>query len=162
MEESTAFFGWCDLWAGHPRFCKKLGCTRPRVQASKHFSMASALAHASRFLSNLSSCTNFLWWWTVVWKHETNKPFPPLLALVMVSHHNNSKSNWDWMFPWAVSSPSPSSIPSLTFLTVLRHSGFHDRVKPWRPWNRINVSIRHLVAVTQKHLKEALEVLYEV
>lgn len=141
---------------------KNSGCSRHREQASKHFSMASASVHASRFLSNLSSCTDFLWWWAVIWKHKTNKPFSPLLALVMEFHHDYSKPNWDWMFPWAVSSPSPSSTPSLSFLTVLPHSGFHDRVKFWRPWNRINVSIRHLVTVTQRYLKETLEVLYEV
>lgn len=105
----------------------------------------------------LTSFDNELWF-------ESMREINPFLLFLpfYYYYYNNSKPNWDWMFPWAVSFPSPSSIPFLSFLTVLPHSVFHDRVKPWRPWNRINVSIRHLVTVTQRYLKEALEVLYEI
>jgi hypothetical protein len=46
-----------------------------------HPSMASASsAPASRFLPCLSSCPDFLWWWTVMWKRKLYKPFPLQIA----------------------------------------------------------------------------------
>ena len=52
-------------------------------QASKqHSSVASASAPASKFLLCWSFCSDFLRWWTVIWKYELKKPFPPQVALV--------------------------------------------------------------------------------
>jgi hypothetical protein len=62
--------------------CWVLGSKRkPRgsspVSSTLH---ASALAPASKFLPSVSSCPDFLWWWTAMWKCKLNKPFPPQLA----------------------------------------------------------------------------------
>jgi hypothetical protein len=50
-------------------------------------------APASKFLPCVSSCPDFLWWWTAVWKCMLNKPFPPQIA------------SWSWCLvqeykPW--------------------------------------------------------------
>ena len=72
--------GWCCIWAGGPGFYKKVGWTSLGEQASKqHPTMASAAAPASR--SCLSSCPDFLLWWTVMWKHKQSTPFPPEFLL---------------------------------------------------------------------------------
>jgi len=42
--------------------------------------MASGSAPASKFLPCVSSCPDFLWWWTAMWKCKLNKSFPPQLA----------------------------------------------------------------------------------
>lgn len=48
-----------------------------------HLSMASVLAAASMlFLPCLRSCLNFLQWWTMIWKHKSNKPFSLQIALI--------------------------------------------------------------------------------
>ena len=71
-----AHCGWGHLWAGSPGFYKKAGWASHGEQASEeHPSMASASAPASRFLQCLSSCPDFQW------KCQSNKPFPPQLAL---------------------------------------------------------------------------------
>ena len=51
-----------------------------RKSVSSTPSMTSASAPVSRFLPCLSSCPDFLWWWTVMWKCKPNKPFPLQLA----------------------------------------------------------------------------------
>ena len=43
--------------------------------------MASASAPASKVLLCVDSSSDFLWWWTAVWKLKLNKPFPPNLLL---------------------------------------------------------------------------------
>jgi hypothetical protein len=69
---------------------------KPQEQVRKrHCSMASASAPVSRSLPCLSSCSDFLWWWTVIWKCKPNKPFPPQVSLVMCFYHSNSNYNYD-------------------------------------------------------------------
>jgi hypothetical protein len=59
---------------------KKAGSAIYGKQASKqHSSMASASAPDSRFLPRLSFCPDFLQRWSVIWKCEVNKLFPPKL-----------------------------------------------------------------------------------
>lgn len=63
--------------------------SKPGDRASKqHPSMASVLAPAFRFLPRLSSCLDFLQWWSTLWKCEPNKPFHPQAALGMVCHRS--------------------------------------------------------------------------
>jgi hypothetical protein len=70
MGEGPAHCEWYR-WPGGLGFYKKAGWANHGEQASKqHPSIASASAPASRFLLCLSSCPDFLWWWTVVWKHK--------------------------------------------------------------------------------------------
>lgn len=51
--------------------------------------MISESASASRFLTCLSYCPDYLQWWSF----EPNDPFPPQIALAMVFHHSNSNPN---------------------------------------------------------------------
>ena len=43
-----------------------------------------------QFLPCLTSCPDFLQWWSMMQKHKLNKPFPSQAALVMEFHHSNS------------------------------------------------------------------------
>ena len=69
-------------WAGGPGFYNRAGWTIHGEQASKqHPSMASASAPASRSQPCLSSCPDFLQWWTMIWNYsKLNKLFPPQLG----------------------------------------------------------------------------------
>ena len=79
--------GWCHFWAGSPWFYWKASWASQGKQSSKqHPSMTSASAPASKFLPCVSSYTDFLWWWTTMWKCKLNKPFLSQLA------------SWSWYF----------------------------------------------------------------
>ena len=68
-------------WWAFPEFYKTASWVNQRKQASKqHLSVAFVSAPASRFLPCLSSCPDFLQWWTVIWKCKVNKPFPLQVA----------------------------------------------------------------------------------
>lgn len=54
--------------------------------------MASASAAASRFLLWLGFCPDLLQW-TVMWKCESNTPFPPQAISVVVFRHSNDDPN---------------------------------------------------------------------
>jgi len=49
--------------------------------------MPSTSASVSGFLPCLSSCPDFLQWWTLLWKCEWNKPFSSQAAVVF--HHSS-------------------------------------------------------------------------
>jgi len=51
-------------------------------------------APASRFLPCLSSCPDFLQWWTVIWRCKLHKPFPPGVA-----HGISSQREQPWLRP---------------------------------------------------------------
>lgn len=85
---------WCHPWASGLRFYKKGGWAGHRKRVSKdQSSMVSESASASRFLTCLSYCSDYLQWWTITWKFEPNDPSPPQIALVMVFQHSNSNPN---------------------------------------------------------------------
>lgn len=65
---------WCHSWAGDPEFVH--GCASHEEQADKqHLSRACALVPASRFLSCLCSCPDFLHWWTMMQSLRKINPF---------------------------------------------------------------------------------------
>ena len=79
MWEGPANWGCCHLWL------VVLGSIRKQAEQARRSKpitstlsfMTSASAPASRFLPCSSSCSDFLWWWTVRWKPKPNKPFSP-------------------------------------------------------------------------------------
>lgn len=86
MGKGAAHSGWSQPWA-------VLSCIRKQAeQGSKQHSLsASASAPTSRFLPCLSSCPHCIWGWTVVWKCEWNKPFPPQAAFVSVKSEQHTQ-----------------------------------------------------------------------
>ena len=57
--------------------------------------MTSASASTSKFLPCVSSCPDFLWRWTAMWKCKLNKCFPPQLASWSWCLCRNRNSDWD-------------------------------------------------------------------
>jgi len=72
---------WGLPWADCLGFYKKAAWANHVEQASKpHPFLAFVSAPASRFLPCLSSCLDYLPWWTTICKRKPSKPFPPQLA----------------------------------------------------------------------------------
>jgi hypothetical protein len=60
-----------------------LSTTQGAQAIKQHSCMSSLSASASRFLSYLSSCSDYLQWQTVIRKYKQYKPFPSHVAFVM-------------------------------------------------------------------------------
>lgn len=87
--------------ADGPELYKKADCRSHEEKANKkHPSTASASVPDSRFLSCLSSCHDFFWWCTAIWKYKSNKPSPSQLAL------------WSWSLTLSI------QYMSLTFINL--------------------------------------------
>lgn len=76
MCEGPIHYGWCCPWAGGPIRTQAEQAMMNKPIIIIPTSMVSTSTLVSRFLLDLSSCSAFLKWWTMLWKFKQNKPFP--------------------------------------------------------------------------------------
>jgi hypothetical protein len=70
IKGGRAHCGWYHPWAGSPS----------KPGEASQWPALHGLCIIFCFLTCLSSCPDFLWWWTAMWKCKLNKPFAPQLA----------------------------------------------------------------------------------